>query len=227
MERNDISQAHDGVIDTVVFDVGNVLIRWDPRNLYRKLFAGDRDEMERFLSEVCDPQWNEMQDIGRSWGEAVAERTARFPAMGELIAAYDARWQEMVSGEIAANVALLRELRTGGVPLYGLTNFSDEKFAETSARFDFFRCFDDIVVSARVGVIKPDRRIFEILLERGGFRAGNALFIDDAPANIAAAEAVGFQGFLFDPAAQGGPASSAALRSRLETCGLLERERVG
>jgi len=181
----------------VIFDVGGVLLDWNPRHLYRKLFDGDDGAMERFLAEVCTPDWNHRQDEGRTWAEAVAELVARFPQHAALIDAYAARWDEMVAGAYPDTVALARTLKTRGVPLYSLTNFSSEKFTAVRGRWDFFELFDGILVSGEVGLAKPNPAIFRLLLDRYGLRADECLFIDDVPANIAAAEGLGIASHLF------------------------------
>ncbi|GGG30266.1 HAD family phosphatase [Chelatococcus composti] len=178
-------------ITTVVFDVGNVLISWDPRHLYRRIFDGDEERVERFLAEVCTAEWNLEQDRGRSFAEAIAERVAAFPQWREEIEAYDRRWHEMVPGAIEGTVRILETLRAAGVPTYAITNFSAEKFAETRARFPFLDGFHGIVVSAHERLVKPDEAIYRVLLDRYGLEAGQCLFIDDSPANVAAARAVG------------------------------------
>lgn len=183
-------------IDTVVFDVGNVLIEWDPRHLYRKLLPTEA-EVERVVREVVPQSWNERQDAGRSWADGVAARVAERPDDAELIRAYDARWQEMVSGAIEPSVAVLRRLKAAGVPLFAITNFSAEKWAETIERFDFFALFDGVVVSAHERVLKPDPRIYRILFERHGVDPRRAVFIDDNPDNVAASEAVGMRAVFF------------------------------
>jgi hypothetical protein len=129
---------------------------WNPRHLYRELFAGDGDDaMEWFLAEVCTPEWNLQQDAGRPFAEAVAELTRRFPEHAELIAAYDTRWEEMVRGAHDETIEIVRELKTQGTPLYCLTNFSAEKFPSMRRRFDVFDLFDGTVVSAEIGMVKP------------------------------------------------------------------------
>ncbi len=183
-------------IRAVIFDVGNVLIQWDPRHLFRKLFA-DEAAMETFLAEVCTMEWNVAQDLGRSWADAVAERIAIFPEHAALIRAYDERWHEMVTGEIGGSVRLLEALAARAIPLYALTNFSEEKFVETQSRYRFFRHFDDIVVSAREGIIKPGRAIFERALSRFDLEPGATLFIDDSPSNVEAALALGLRAHHF------------------------------
>ena len=196
-----------------VFDVGHVLIEWDPRHLYREIFPGDEARMEWFLREVCSPAWNLEQDRGRPWAEAIAEATARHPALAAEIAAYRDRWGEMVPGEIAGSVALLRALAGRGVPLYAITNFAEDTFGEALARFDFFSVFRGIVVSATERVVKPEPAIYRRLAERYGLRLENCLFIDDVAANVAGARAVGMQAHLFT--------SPEALRAELEAQGLL------
>lgn len=119
----------DQPIQTVVLDIGNVLIQWDSRHLYRKLFAGDEAAMECFLAEVCTPAWNHELDLGRPWREAVAELAARFPRHRELIEAYHARWQEMVPGPVPGTADILARLVARPIPVFGLTNFSSEKLA--------------------------------------------------------------------------------------------------
>ncbi|MBK8209911.1 MAG: HAD family phosphatase [Rhodospirillales bacterium] len=180
----------------VIFDVGGVLIDWNPRHLYRKLFNEDA-AMERFLAEVCTPAWNHRQDAGRSWAEGTAELVARWPEHEALIRAFDARWEEMVPGLLAQTVALVRMLASRGVKLYCLTNFSAEKFPLVRRRFDFFEVFDGIVVSGEVGLAKPDPAIFRHLLNRFALPADGCLFIDDMPANVAAASTVGIAAHLF------------------------------
>jgi len=186
-------------ISTVVFDIGNVLIRWDPRFLYRKLIA-DEARMERFLAEVCTPAWNLEQDRGRDWPEAVAELVARHPGDADLIRAFDERWAEMVPGPIEGSVAILEELAAARVPLHAITNFSAAKWAETLPRFPFLALFGEVVVSAHERVLKPDAAIYRLLLDRRGIDPRTAVFVDDSAANVAGAEAVGMTAIRFtDP----------------------------
>ncbi|WP_106753926.1 HAD family hydrolase [Pannonibacter carbonis] len=184
-------------VTTVVFDIGNVLIEWDPEHLYRRLIP-DADARQQFLSDVCSPAWNLEQDRGRSWAEAVAERVALYPEHADLIRAYDEGWHEMVPGEVPGSVALLGELAEGDVPLYAITNFSNEKFAEAKARFPFLATsFRDTVVSAEERLLKPEPRIYEVLLERNGLTAEACVFIDDSLKNVEGARAVGMAAIHF------------------------------
>jgi 2-haloacid dehalogenase len=202
-----------GAITTVVFDVGKVLIEWDPRHLYRKLFAGDDARMEWFLREVCPPAWNLEQDRGRPWPEAIAEATARHPDHAAEIAAYRDRWTEMVPDAIWPSVALLEALAARGVPLFAITNFAVDTFAETMTRFPFLFRFRGIVVSGAEGIVKPSPEIFHRLAARYGLAPETCLFIDDVAENVAGARAVGMRGHLFT--------SPDALRLELAALGLL------
>jgi 2-haloacid dehalogenase len=196
----------------VVFDLGGVLLQWDPRHLYRKLFADER-AMEAFLAEVCTVEWNERQDAGRAFADAVADLMPRHEDKRELIEAFGRRFGEMIPGAIDGTVAILGELERRGTPLYALTNWSSETFPPQRARFPFLASFDGIVVSGDEGVIKPDPRIFGILLDRYRIDAREAVFIDDNPANARAATALGLHGIHFR--------SPEALRRELVALGLL------
>jgi 2-haloacid dehalogenase len=134
-----------------------------------------------------------MQDAGRPFAEGVAELAARFPEHAQLIAAYDTRWEDMVAGALDETVAILRELEAGGTPLYCLTNFSTEKFPLCLGRFDFFGAFDGIVVSGEIGMVKPDRAIYDHLVETYDLTPAQCLFIDDNRANVDGARAAGWQ----------------------------------
>lgn len=184
-------------VTTVVFDVGNVLIEWDPDHLYRELIP-DLAERHRFLTEICSMEWNLEQDLGRDWASAISELVARHPDHADLIEAYSNRWHDMVPGEIAGTVAILSELKASEIPLYAITNFSSEKFAEAQGRFPFLASsFSDIVISAEERVLKPDRRIFDTLLNRNGLEASSCVFIDDSERNIDGARAAGLKALHF------------------------------
>ena len=196
----------------VVFDFGGVLIDWDPRHLYRRLFD-DPDEMEAFLEEVELAEWNTRQDAGGSWAEAIEQLAAQHPERRELIEAFHRRWPETLAGEIPDTVAVLAELRDAGVRLLALSNWSAETFPVARERFPFLAWFEGIVISGEVGVTKPDPRIFEHLLERFGIEASDAVFVDDQAANVEAAARLGFNAILFT--------GSSALRGELVRLGLL------
>jgi 2-haloacid dehalogenase len=199
--------------DIVIFDLGGVLIDWDPRHLYRKLFAGDEPAMEAFLATVCTHDWNRRQDAGRSFAEGARLLKAKYPDKAALIDAYGVRFDEMMPGPIAGSVEILGDLREHGVSLYGLTNFSAETYPPTVARFEFLRWLRGVVVSGEVGVIKPDPRIYEIAIERFAIDPRRAIYIDDVPTNVAAAARFGIHGVHFT--------SAALLRAELADLGLL------
>lgn len=183
--------------DTVIFDLGRVLIEWDPRHLYRKLFDGDEAAMERFLETVTTAAWNAEQDRGRPFGEGSALLRAKHPDQAALIDAYHLRWPEMMPGEIAGTVAILRELHAAGVALHAITNWSAETYPYAIARFDWLRLFRSITVSGHERLIKPDPAIFTLMLERNGLAANRCVFIDDNADNVAAAARLGMRAVVF------------------------------
>jgi 2-haloacid dehalogenase len=182
--------------EAAVFDLGGVLIDWDPRHLYRKLLA-DEAAVEEFLATVCTPEWNAEQDRGRPFAEGIAELVERHPARAAAIAAYSERWTEMLGGEIDGSVELLAELRAAGVPLYALTNWSAETFVVARERFEFLDWFQAVLVSGEERVIKPDPRFFRLLLDRFGLTPATTFFVDDSEANVAAARRLGFDAVRF------------------------------
>jgi 2-haloacid dehalogenase len=196
-----------------VFDLGGVLLDWNPRHLYRKLFAGDEAAMEHFLANVCTTEWNKRQDAGRPFADAVRQLLPTHADKLHLIEAFGQRFDEMISGPIEGSVAVLAELKARGVPLYALSNWSAETFPPQHARFAFLAWFDGIVVSGMEGVIKPDPRIFHVLCGRYRIAPESAVFIDDVAANAQAASALGMHGIHFQSADQ--------LRRELVAVGLL------
>lgn len=196
-----------------IFDLGGVLLEWNPRHLYRKLFGGDDAAMEAFLATVCTKEWNERQDLGRTFADATRELLPQHADKRELIEAFGARFGEMISGPIDGAVDVLAELRDRGTPIFALTNWSAETFPPQRQRFEFLSWFDDIVVSGFERVMKPDPRIFTILLERNAIAPEWAVFIDDVAANAAAASQLGLHGIHFR--------SPAQLRQELVAVGLL------
>ena len=199
--------------DIVVFDVGGVLIEWDPRHLYRKLFHGDEPAMEEFLATVCTHEWNRGQDAGRSFAEGAGLLKAMHPHHTALIDAYGARFDEMMPGPIPGTVEILAELQERSTALYGLTNFSAETYPPASRRFPFLGWLRGVIVSGEVGVIKPDARIYEILLQRFAIDPLRAVYIDDVAENVAAASKFGIHGIHFTTA--------QTLRNELTLLGLL------
>lgn len=188
-------------ITNVVFDIGNVLIEWNPENLYRKLIPND-DVRHEFLTTVCTPDWNVQQDLGRTWTEAVEVLSREFPEKTALIRAYADRWNEMVPGPVPGTEVLLSELKSNKTPLYAITNFSSEKFVEAQDRFPFLKTsFLDIVVSAEERMLKPDVRIYQILIDRNDLTPERCLFIDDSLPNVETARQLGMTAHHFENAA--------------------------
>jgi 2-haloacid dehalogenase len=186
----------DRAVDTVIFDLGGVLIDWNPRHLYRKLFD-DAAAMEGFLRDVCAPAWNLEQDRGRPWAQAIAELSAIHPDKAELIAAYRGRWHEMLNGPIAGTVAILEALHAAKVPLYALTNWSAESYPHAEELYGFLGLFRGVVVSGRIGLVKPDREIYDHTITRFGVVPERTVFIDDSAKNVAGAEAAGLRALHF------------------------------
>lgn len=175
----------------VVFDLGGVLIDWEPRRLYRKLFA--EEAMERFLTEVCTPAWNAELDRGRPFAEAIAELVDRHPEHAPAIRAWRERWIEMIGGPISGTVALLERLAARGTPLVALSNWSAETFpmVRDDPAYRFLGRFEAIFLSGELGMIKPEPAIFAHLLEATGRAAEHCLLIDDNEANIETARRLG------------------------------------
>jgi 2-haloacid dehalogenase len=196
----------------VVFDLGGVLVDWDPRYLYDRLLPAH--EVDAFLDEVGFAAWNREQDAGASWAEAVHRHGDLYPHRRELLAAYPARFTETLGGEVPGSVALLRELHDAQVRLLALTNWSAETFPHARARFDWLDLFEDVVVSGVEGIAKPDPAIFRLLLERHGLSAATTVFVDDSPANVHAAADLGLTALLFRTAED--------LRADLSRLGLLD-----
>ncbi len=185
-------------IPAVVFDIGNVLLDWNPRYLYRTIFP-DPAKAEWFLTEICSPAWHLEQDRGRPYAEAIAHLTARHPTWHAEISAFDTRWLETIAGPIAANVAVLERLKAMGWPVYAITNFPQEKFLVTAEAYPFLNLFDGIIVSGRERLLKPDPAIYRLFLERFGLEAGQCVFIDDSAANIEGARNIGMKGIHMTP----------------------------
>jgi 2-haloacid dehalogenase len=177
----------------IIFDFGGVLLDWNPRYLYRKLFPNDEQGMEHFLTEIGFDEWNQLQDAGRPFSLAVTELCARHPQYCDLIRAYDERFPESIKGIIPRTVDILRCLWTAGFSLFGFTNWPAEKFYLVRPQYEFLGWFQGIVISGEVGIAKPDPRIFQVLLRQVDRLAQECLLIDDSPANINIAQALGFQ----------------------------------
>jgi len=197
----------------ILFDLGGVLIDWNPRHLYRQVF-GDA-ETEFFLANVCTPAWNLALDGGRPFAEAIREKQESWPDYREAIAWWWSRWEEMLHGTVPGSEEILSELKDLGQPLYALTNWSAETFPMARAHYPFLDDFREIVVSGREGLTKPDPAIYRLAAERCGIPMEGTVFIDDSKANVEAARILGFDAIRFT----GAP----ALRRDLEVRGYLPK----
>jgi 2-haloacid dehalogenase len=197
----------------LIFDIGNVLLRWDPRLLYRTLLPDDA-AIDAFFAEIGFDAWNTGFDRGTAWDHGVAAHSALHPARAELIAAFHHRWHETLPGPVDGAPELMAELAAAGIPLYAITNFSSAKFAETRERFPFLAtAFRDVVVSGDEGLLKPDPEIYRRCLARNGLAAAGSIFVDDSPKNVEGARAVGIDAIQFT--------TIPALRHTLTLRGLL------
>ncbi|PSL47764.1 2-haloacid dehalogenase [Chitinophaga niastensis] len=191
------SQEHK-VYSTIIFDLGAVLIDWNPRYLYRKIFSSE-EETEDFLQHICTADWNEEQDAGRSLQDGTELLIDSHPKHENNIRAFYGRWKEMLGGEIAGTVALLHALKNSGqYKLYVLTNWSNETFPLALVEFPFLQLFDGIVVSGREKQRKPAASFYQLLLDRYDIAAADALFIDDNLRNVTAAQKFGIDSILFN-----------------------------
>ena len=178
------------IIKNIIFDFGGVLVDWNPVYLYRNEFENE-SEMNYFLENICTPEWNIQQDEGRTLAEATETLQKEYPEYKEMIGHFYGRWEEMLKGDIEENVSVLKKLK-GKYPLYGLTNWSAELIGIAYERFDFFKLFDGIVVSGDEKLIKPDPKLYDVLMNRFNIQASESLFIDDNKLNIDTARNMGF-----------------------------------
>ncbi len=185
-----------GKIRTVVFDIGGVLIDWNPRHLFRKVFESV-EEMEWFLANVCTYEWNVQQDGGKLFSVATAELQEKFPGYRDKIALYYGRWEEMLNGEISGTVEIFRRLKSAGMPLYALSNWSHEAFPVAYNRYDFMKLFDGLVVSGYEKLLKPDHEIYRVLMKRYSVNPAESVYIDDNKPNADAAAELGFNAIHF------------------------------
>ena len=179
------------MIRNIVFDLGGVLVDWNPEYLFKDVFR-DKSELDHFLENICTPDWNEKQDAGRSLSEAIRSLQERHPKYRNEIRLYYDEWTTMLGGPIDQNVALLKPLKMN-YRIFGLTNWSAETFPIAYDLYPLFGEFEGIVISGRERVAKPDSRIYLLLLERYGLAATECLFIDDSARNIQAATELGFR----------------------------------
>ena len=183
-------------INAIIFDIGNVLISWDPKNLYKKLIA-DKEELDWFCTHVVNLEWHTHHDAGLPMQEGIKNLTAKHPDYRDLIAAFDTRWAETIGEEIAGMLDIMQSLSTQNIPQFAITNYSAEKYPEFERDYAFAGHFKDVVVSGREGIVKPAPAIYELAIERFGITPEQTLFIDDREENIHAAAKFGIQGHVF------------------------------
>ena len=189
-------------INAIIFDLGGVLIDWNPRYVYRQIFKTEK-EVEWFLENITTLDWNENQDAGYPLHKATEELIAKHPEWEPEIKAYYGRWLEMLGEAIHETVEIFRQLKENGTyKLYALTNWSGETFPLARERFEFLKWFDGIVVSGEEKMRKPSPEFYQRLLDRFTINPPNALFIDDNLRNVKAAEAVGMQAIRFTSPAE-------------------------
>ena len=186
--------------ENIIFDFGGVLVDWNPRYLYKDHFQ-DENEMEHFLKNICTDEWNLEQDRGRSLSDGTILLQKKFPEFHAMIQLFYDRWEMMLKSDIPETVSLLCKLKAK-YKIYGLTNWSAETIAIAYDRFSFFKTFDGIVVSGQEKMVKPDRQIYHLLLDRYNLKAENTIFIDDNINNIRAAEEIGLYGIHFESPSQ-------------------------
>ncbi len=186
-------------ISALIFDLGGVLIDWNPAYLYSKIFSREED-MNYFLENICTMEWNEEQDAGRSINDGVAILIDKYPQYKYEIEAYYNRWTEMLGGCFDENVELLYRLKKiDHIQLYALTNWSAETFTIARNKYPFLGLFEGIVVSGFEKTKKPDKKIFDVLLDRYNLNPESSLFIDDNSRNIESASSLGIHTIHYSP----------------------------
>ena len=180
-------------IDAFLFDLGGVLIDWSPRYLFARHFPDDEAGMDHFLTHVCPPEWNVSMDAGKPLHLALAERVAEHPQHESMIRRWFDEWPAMMKGPVAGMPEIMAELKRRDLRLYALTNWSADTFHHAQHRFEFLNWFEDIVVSGRIGMIKPDPAIFRHAIAQCSLDPARTLFIDDSAKNVDAAAKLGFQ----------------------------------
>ncbi len=184
-------------IETIIWDLGNVLIKWNPKNLYRTIFDTE-EKVDWFLSNICTSDWNEQQDAGRTWEEGTNLLIQQYPEYETQILAYWKRWKETLVGVISGSEKILRTLKAQNTHrLYALTNWSAETFPIARERYDFLQLFEGILVSGEEYLKKPDPKIYQLLLDRYQINPHTSIFIDDSERNVKGAQALGIHAIHF------------------------------
>ena len=180
----------------IIFDFGNVLVQWHPEVVYGEFF-GDEAKAWWFLRHVADMDFRQRIDAGESMEDCIREKQAQYPEYEQAVELYRSKWREMLTDEVPGMREVISELRARNYEIFGLTNWSMETFPEARAHFGILQMIDRYVVSGAEGLVKPDPRLFQVLLDRYGLKAEDCSFVDDNPDNVAAAKGMGMQGILF------------------------------
>ena len=183
---------------TIIFDLGGVLVDWNPEYVFLNEFKGDRKKMNWFFKNICTNEWNEQQDGGKLISEATEERIKLFPKYENLIKMYYGKWENMLKGEINESVEILKKLKEMKFNLIALTNWSAETFPVALKRFDFLKLFSGIVVSGEIQMLKPFPEIYKYTLQKYNLNPRECIFIDDRPVNVMGGEKCGIDGIIFD-----------------------------
>ena len=190
-------------MNNIIFDFGNVLVRWEPQRVFLPYFGDDEAKYWFFWRHICDQQFRDLIDAGKDSHQVIHERQVIYPEYAEAIEMYMSRWEDSLPGEMPGMRQLVQELKSDPANhIYGLTNWSMETFPQARSKFKVLQLIDDYVVSGDIGVVKPNPKIFHTLFDRYGLNATDCIFIDDNPANIARAEQIGLRAILFQGADQ-------------------------
>jgi len=190
-------------IDTIIFDLGGVLIDWNPRYVYNEVFEGDTEKVEWFLNNICTSAWNLQQDAGKLMVTATEELVVEYPQYENWIRMYYDRWEDMLKDALPETVSILKDIKSSGnYRIYALTNWSAETFHIALERFDFLQLFEGILVSGAEKMAKPDKAIYKLTLNRFDINPNKTLFIDDSLPNIKGAQTVGLNTIHFKSATQ-------------------------
>ena len=189
-------------MENIIFDFGNVLVRWEPEQVFLPYFGGDEAKYWFFWRHVCDQQFRDRIDAGEDSRQVISERQTLYPEFAEAIAMYMSRWEESLPGEMPGMYELVQRLKANpDNHIFGLTNWSMETFPQARQKFPILQLIDQYVVSGDVKIVKPAPGIFHILLNQFGLKAEECIFVDDNPDNVASASGLGFHGILFHDAA--------------------------
>lgn len=183
-------------ITAIIFDFGNVFVKWDPYGVYKRFFPTPQ-AVDSFLEEIHFTEWNARQDAGRPFAEGVAELSKQFPQHAELIQAYHSYWEESVTEILFETIEIAHKLKSAGWDIYLLSNFSTETFPLMQKYYNFAQLFDDMIISGEHKIIKPDPAIYRLTLKRINREAHECVFIDDSLPNIEAAQKLGFRTIQF------------------------------